>query len=79
MGAQRGGFTRGHPRTRKIAENPQARENMKKYGNNAENEGEALKEAYQRNRVRRDKAERRSLFNNEKKKEERCATRKQQT
>ena len=51
----------------------------KNYGNNAENEGEALKKAYQRNRVRRDKAERRSLFNHQKNKEKRCERRKQQT
>ena len=70
---------RGHPRTRKIAENPQSQKKKKKYGNNAENEGEALKKAYQRNRVRRDKAERRNLFNHEKNKEKRCETRKQQT
>ena len=49
---------RGHPRTRKIAENPQARENRKKYGNNAENEGEALKKAYQRTRRTRRKGAR---------------------
>ena len=79
MSAQRGGLCEVNFALGKSPKIRKPGKIGKKYGNNAENEGEALKEEYQRNRERRDKAERQNLFDHEKNEEKMRETRKQQT